>query len=158
MRLVEEITTDAPDRLTYFDYLTLDPEKVDGKIVLAAKSVVFGKWMKSISLPDTKPQTSTKWGGTYHCISYERLKISGDVLLDTVGTDFLIKTSPHGAQLNLAWLRHTKLSEGIEIEFTPLMSMADYEDFIPAAANALRSLYLQNVRLNAIKLRMMEIL
>lgn len=158
MRLVEEVTVEVPDRITYLDYLTLDPVKVDGKIILSAKSTIFAKWIKSIMIPDTKPQKSSKWGGEYHQINYEGIRMPPETWLDGVGQDSLIKTSPHGAQINLSWLRHTGLSEGIEIAFTPLLSIADYEDFIPTAANNLRQLYLQNVRANILTLRMEEIL
>lgn len=156
MRLIEEITVEVPDHVTYLDYLTLDPTAVEGKIVLKAKSPIFAKWMASLVPEGTKPSTSGKWGGSYHNIEYGRINGLGEIWMDAVGQDALIRTTPHGASINLSWLRHTKLGEGIEIAFSPTISMADYEDFLPTAAQTLKRLYLNNIRQEILTLRMRE--
>lgn len=158
MRLTEEVTITTPEDIVYLDYLTLDPTKVDGKIVLSVKSKVFAAWAKSVSAEGVTPVRSTKWGGTYLVLDPTKVLNMHAWWFEGVGNESLIRGTPGGLVPNLGWIRHTKLAEGIEIEFEPNMSAADYEDFIPTVANALKLLYLQNVRQEILSLRMKEIL
>jgi hypothetical protein len=154
MKIIKEITTEIPEEVVYLDYLTLDPTKIEGKIVLSAKSKIFANWIKSIA--NGPPVRSAKWGGSYYPLTPG---IPGPPYwVEGVGNENLMRPTPDGPAINLGWLRHAKLAEGIEIAFEPNFSFADYEDFMPTAIDLLTDLYMKFIRVEIMSLRLKEVL
>ena len=152
MKLTETIEVVTPGEVQIIEYFTLEPCK--GGINMSAKSPLFAEWIAGLALPGETPSRSTKWGGAYHLIDPARVKLPPASFIDPIGGD-LVKIGGGGNYVNLAWLRNTKLGEGMTIKI-PIMAAADYEDIIPMMSDALRVLYVQNIRKNILTLRMKE--
>lgn len=156
MKLVETVEVQTPGEIQILDYFTMEPK--ENGIKVCVKSPVLADWIKTMVPKGSEPVRSNKWGGSYYTIDPALVKTiwPPNVMLDNVGGS-LVQTTGGTIYVNLSWLRHTKLSDGIEFT-VPIMSAADYEDTLPALSDVIRQIYIQNIRRNILSMNMKEIL
>jgi hypothetical protein len=159
MKLENSISVETPGDIEYLEYLTINPT-LEG-VELSAKSKVIGTWAEMLSAKANEGSpvhnASGIWGGRYYAFPGAMVKAIPHTVNDRVGGEmFLSSGGPGGAYLNISWIRHIDLKDGFTIKVN-IPSAADYDDFLPACEEALRTLYVNCIRKNKMTLKLKEI-
>jgi hypothetical protein len=157
MRLIETVEHEMPSEVMYLEYLVLDPK--EDHILLSAKSPLIGSFFKHHS-NSTREDPNGLWSGKYWRFDQRKLNLprDGSITFNNIGGPLFgeVNGATGGPRTNLSWMRHENLGEGMEIKIPGVCAMADFEDYLHCAADAIRNFYLQNLRKAVISMRMGE--
>jgi hypothetical protein len=153
MKVVEQFEVTTPDEVEFLEYLSLDPKP--DHIVLRAKSKIFHDWFKGQVAGEKVP--SKKWSGLYYVLPPNINLATDNTFIDGVGKPLCQHHGGHGGLVyNLAWLRHTQLDKGCEIEVPGVIGMSEFEDYFNVCAERLQKLYVKHIRRSIVTLRLKE--
>jgi hypothetical protein len=154
MRLTTEITAVVPEEVEFMPLFSV--ELTDEGVLLKAKSPLFANYFRTISKA-SKTRKFKFWPGEYYVdLDLSRIKSSSGAFELNQWDQSLVR----GGIVNLSWLSHVDLGseEGMTFLYPDAMSYQDMEDFFTLACEALRDIYLCNLRKAKLSVRMAEVI
>lgn len=154
MKLVETTEVETPSEVIILDYFRTTP--CQEGIRVEVRSPLLFEWARSL-YKGVNGTFNCKWGGKYFVMDLSNsIKMSGNFIWANPN-DPIIKEQSGISVVNISWIFHMDLGEGAAFT-VPHCSAQQYEDIAPLTKEAIKNVYLWNIRKNIITTRLKEVL